>query len=198
MTEQEQVMTPTTRRRRATRRETALRDARIVRALAHGETIDEVAAREGLTLRRARERVSAVVARRAPGPTEDFVAVQIARLNEAMLIAYGAMQDGNLAAVDRVLKITREYDRYHGLALTLARGAGAAPGPEPLAAPVALALSPPVPAATIEAKFGSPALGSPALGLPNQGPAAQSPPEPLDGLAGQPTAAGKAAVCSDD
>jgi len=49
--------------------------------------------------------------------------VQIARLNEAMLIAYGAMKDGNLAAVDRVLKITREYDRYHGLALTLARRA---------------------------------------------------------------------------
>ena len=49
--------------------------------------------------------------------------MQIARLNEAMLIAYGAMKDGNLAAVDRVLKITREYDRYHGLALTLARRA---------------------------------------------------------------------------
>jgi hypothetical protein len=30
-----------------------------------------------------------------------------------------------MAAVDRVLKITREYDRYHGLALTLARGKAA-------------------------------------------------------------------------
>ncbi len=124
MTEQQQATLPTAKRKRATRRETVRRDARIVRALAHGELIDEVAAREGLTLRRVRERVAAVVARRAPGPTEDFVAVQIARLNEAMLIAYGAMQDGNLAAVDRVLKITREYDRYHGVALTLARGMG--------------------------------------------------------------------------
>ena len=64
-----------------------------------------------------------MVARRASEPSEDFVAVQIARHNEAMLIVYGAMKDGNLAAVDRVLKITREYDRYHGLALTLARRA---------------------------------------------------------------------------
>ncbi len=143
MVEQEPASVPTTKRKRATRRETAMRDARIVRALAHGEAIDEVAAREGLTLKRARERVAAVVARRTPGPTEDFVAVQIARLNEAMLVAYGAMKDGNLGAVDRVLRITREYDRYQGLALTLARGAGGgaggAAGGGAIAPPVALA-----------------------------------------------------------
>src|SRR5271165_6625177 len=128
--------------KRASRRETAQRDARIVRALAHGEPIDEVAAREGLSLKRARERVAAAVARRAPEPTENFVAVQIARLNEAMLIAYGAMKDGNLAAVDRVLKITREYDRYHGLALTLARRAGPSQ-PAPIAAPLSCLPAPP-------------------------------------------------------
>ncbi len=113
------------RRKRATKRATAMRDMRIVRALAHGESIDEIALREGLTLRRARERVAAVVARRALEPTETFIAVQITRLNETMLVAYAAMKGGNMAAVDRVLKITREYDRYHGLALTLARRAGA-------------------------------------------------------------------------
>src|SRR5271165_4501149 len=129
--------------KRASRRETAQRDARIVRALAHGEPIDEVAAREGLSLKRARERVAAVVARRAPEPTEYFVAVQIARLNEAMLIAYGAMKDGNLAAVDRVLKITREYDRYHGLALTLARRAGPSQSVGPIAAPLSCLPAPP-------------------------------------------------------
>ena len=147
MPDEQQASVPAAKRKRATRRETAIRDARIVRALAHGEAIDEVAAREGLTLKRARERVSAVVARRAPGVTEDFVAVQVVRLNEAMLVAYGAMRDGNLQAVDRVLKITREYDRYHGLALTLARGtAGAESGA--LAPPVALAaLAPPTLAA---------------------------------------------------
>ena len=124
---------------------------RIVRALAHGETIDEIAVREGLTLRRARERVASVVARRALEPTETFVAVQIARLNETMLVAYAAMKDGNMAAVDRVLKITREYDRYHGLALTLARRAGAAAAADGLAAPIALpALAAP---AALEAPF---------------------------------------------
>ncbi len=127
------------RRKRATKRATAMRDMRIVRALAHGESIDEIALREGLTLRRARERVAAVVARRALEPTETFIAVQITRLNETMLVAYAAMKDGNMAAVDRVLKITREYDRYHGLALTLARRAGATAEAHALGAPTALA-----------------------------------------------------------
>jgi hypothetical protein len=149
-----------------------------VRALAHGEPIDEVAAREGLTLKRARERVSAAVARRAPEPTEDFVAVQIARLNEAMLIAYSAMRDGNLAAVDRVLKITREYDRYHGLALTLARRAGTAED----AGADALALSPPGLTATIDSEAAR--ARSPALGLPEPSPAAQSRSEALGGSDG--------------
>ncbi len=136
-----------TKRKRSTKRETAIRDARLVRALARGEAIDEVAAREGLSLKRARERVAAVVARRAPEATDDFVAVQIARLNEAMLMAYGAMKDGNLAAIDRVVRITREYDRYHGLALTLARRAGADDATAALAAPPSLpALIPPAPA----------------------------------------------------
>ncbi len=137
MSETDETMALNPKRKRATRRETALRDARILRALAHGEAIDEVAAREGLTLKRARERVAAAVARRTLEPTETFVAVQIVRLNEAMLVAYGAMKDGNLAAVDRVVRITREYDRYHGLALTLARraGADAATGVEAIAPP---------------------------------------------------------------
>jgi hypothetical protein len=46
--------------------------------------------------------------------------MQIERLNEAMLVAYGAMSGGNLQAVDRVVKITREFDRYHGFARSLA------------------------------------------------------------------------------
>ena len=43
--------------------------------------------------------------------------MQIRRLSEAMLVAYSAMSGGNLKAVDRVVKIVRELDRYHGFAL---------------------------------------------------------------------------------
>jgi hypothetical protein len=122
------------RRKRSTRRETALRD---VRSLAIGVSLEEVAANEGLSPRRARERVSAMFASRKMDPPAEFVQLQIRRLSEAMIVAYGAMSSGNLKAVDRVVKITREFDRYHGFALSLAAlpPALASPAVQPALAP---------------------------------------------------------------
>ena len=127
-------------RKRSTKREMALRDARLIRALAAGQSIEEVAAREEIPLRRARERVSAILSRRPDSPAE-FANLQMRRLSEAMLVASAAMSQGNLEAIDRVLKITREFDRYAGLAEALA---AAAPPPAlaPIPAPL-LALAPP-------------------------------------------------------
>ena len=58
--------------------------------------------------------VREILARRMPGAPEEFVALQISRLNEALLVAYSAMSGQNLRAVDRVATIVREFDRYHG------------------------------------------------------------------------------------
>ncbi len=55
----------------------------------------------------------------------EFMALQVSRLHEALIVAYGAMSGANLEAVDRVVKIVRELDRYHGFA------ADAAPTPRP-------------------------------------------------------------------
>ncbi len=58
--------------------------------------------------------VSEILASRLPAPPEEFVAIQVSRLNEALLVAYSAMSPTNLRAVDRVVRIVRELDRYHG------------------------------------------------------------------------------------
>ncbi len=58
--------------------------------------------------------VSEILARRMPEPPAEFLALQVSRLNEAPLVAYGAMSGANLRAVDRVVRIVRELDRYHG------------------------------------------------------------------------------------
>jgi hypothetical protein len=63
-----------------------------------------------------REVVREILARRAPEPPAEFLAVQISRLSEALLVSYSAMSGGNLQAVDRVVKIVRALDRYHGFA----------------------------------------------------------------------------------
>ncbi len=54
------------------------------------------------------------LARRMPQPPEEFVAMQVSRLNEALLVAYSAMSPTNLKAVDQVVKFVRELDRYGG------------------------------------------------------------------------------------
>ena len=97
--------------------------------------------------KRMRALVQEILARRMPQPPAEFLAVQVGRLNEALIVAYGAMSVANLQAVDRVVKIVRELDRYRGFS------ASAAPAPAepfrlapPPRAPLALAAPPAEPA----------------------------------------------------
>jgi hypothetical protein len=115
------------KRRRATRREMAKRDLRFLEKLAAGVTIEEIAASEKISLSRARERKRAILANRAIDPPQEFIQLQIRRLNEAMLVAYSAVSAGDLKAVDQVIKVVRELDRYHGF--------GPYPGVRSFAAP---------------------------------------------------------------
>src|SRR5271157_4820565 len=102
--------------RNAARRRKAEREMRIVGFLNRGVSIAAVAAREGVTERGMRKYVRSVLARCAREPPAEFLALQVSRLNEALLVAYSAMSGGNLQAVDRVVRIVRELDRYHGFA----------------------------------------------------------------------------------
>src|ERR1700722_8725598 len=102
--------------RAAARLNKARREQKIVALLNSGVSISEIAAREGVTERRIRQRVQEILARRAPSAPAEFVALQGNRLNEALLVAYSAMANQNLGAGDRVVKIIRDLDRYHGLA----------------------------------------------------------------------------------
>jgi hypothetical protein len=103
-----------TGRRRITKRELAKRDLRLIEKLAAGATIEEIAASEKISLQWARERKRAILAERAIDPPHEFIQVQIRRLSEAMLVAYSSMTTGNVKAVDQVIKVVRELERYHG------------------------------------------------------------------------------------
>ncbi len=105
---------PRKRAPRATRDQMAERDARIVRSLAKGMTTVDIAKREGLSARRVRELTTEIFSRRRDAPPQSFLELQLTRLNEAMIVSYAAMGGGNLKAVDRVLRIVREFDRYYG------------------------------------------------------------------------------------
>jgi hypothetical protein len=132
------------KRLRATKREMAKRDLRFLEKLAAGVTIEELAASEGISPKWARERKRALLANRAIDPPHEFIKLQIRRLSEAMLVSYSAMSGGNLRAVDQVLKVVRELDRYHGFGpSSIAQSFGGAPiAPPPLALPAAPAALP--------------------------------------------------------
>jgi hypothetical protein len=102
--------------RNAARRRKADRERRIIGFLNRGVSVAELAARERVTERGMRKYVRGLLARRAPQPPAEFLALQVSRLNEALLVAYSAMSGANLQAVDRVVTIVRELDRYHGFA----------------------------------------------------------------------------------
>ncbi len=94
-----------------------VRDLRIFQKFAAGCSVEEIALRERVTQRRVRERLAAIFARQPVERPEDVARLQIRRLNEALFLSWGAMSAGNLSAVDRVVKITRQLDRYYGVSM---------------------------------------------------------------------------------
>ena len=77
--------------RRATRLEKAERERRVVSLLNRGVSIPEIAAQQGLSLKRMRNVVREILAERMPQPPAEFLALQVSRLNEALLVSYSAM-----------------------------------------------------------------------------------------------------------
>ncbi len=108
------------------------RERRIVDGLNRGVSMAELAAREGVTLRRMQILVKDILARRGPPAPAEYLALQVSRLNEAMIVAYGSMANGNLDAVDRVVRLVKEMDRFHGFF----PGRDADPAPPDRLAPV--------------------------------------------------------------
>jgi hypothetical protein len=128
--------------RRAKRQVKASRERRIIASLNRGVPVAVIAEWEDVGEKRMRALVRDILARRMPGPPAQFLAMQVSRLNEALLVSFDAMSGCNLQAVDRVVKIVRQLDRYHGFVAAERQGpSGAArleapaPGPIGLEAP---------------------------------------------------------------
>src|SRR5271163_16887 len=100
--------------RRAARRAKASRERRIIESLTRGVSVAEIAEWEDVGEKCMRALVRDILARRMPEPPAQFLAMQVSRLEEALRASFGAMSGANLQAVDRVVRILRELDRYHG------------------------------------------------------------------------------------
>lgn len=132
--------------RSAARRATAERKLRILERLTAGASVGRIARAEGLTIRRVRQIIAEMLAKREVDPPAGFVQLQIARLSDAMVVAHTRMMEGDLQAMDRLIRLTGELDRYHGFGRVGTAAAEPAPPPAALAAPApTLLLAQPAP-----------------------------------------------------
>ena len=99
--------------RKIPRRKAADQRLRILERLIAGLSVAHIARMESLTARRVRQIIGETLERREIDPPAAYAQLQIARLSEAMVVAHTMMTEGNLDAVDRVVKITAEIDRYY-------------------------------------------------------------------------------------
>ncbi len=89
-------------------------------------------------MRRVRQIIAETLDKREIDPPATYVKIQIARLNDAMAVAHVKMIEGDLQAIDRIVKLVGELDRYHGFGRV-----HAAPAPQATpAAPLQIAAAP--------------------------------------------------------
>jgi hypothetical protein len=122
-------------RRVAPRRATADRRLRILERLTTGLTVMHIGREERLTVTRIRQIIAQMLESREIDPPAGFVQIQIARISEAMIVARTMMMEGDLQAMDRLIKLTRELDRYHGFGEPTVSLPAAASPPRRLAGP---------------------------------------------------------------
>jgi hypothetical protein len=131
----EPPLAPQQARRSAARRATAERKLRILERLTAGASVGHIAHVENITIRRVRQIIADMLASREVDPPAGFVQLQIARLGDAMVVAHTMMMEGDLQAMDRLIKLTGELDRYHGFGRAEIAAAPQLPPPPRIAAP---------------------------------------------------------------
>jgi hypothetical protein len=92
--------------------ERIVRRHRIMERVQRGWTPQLIAEAEGLKPRRVREIIQETLARQAADPAGDHVRLQVARLDNALRLAGERVADGELVAIDRLLRVLRLLDRY--------------------------------------------------------------------------------------
>ena len=99
---------------RRTAYDRAMRANRIFARMLEGQSYAAIAEAEGLTVRRVREIVQQALDRFDIEPSQEYVLVQIARLDAALRLIERKIAEGKLGAVPHLIKVLEQLDRYHG------------------------------------------------------------------------------------
>src|ERR1700739_310324 len=95
---------------RARKAAPARRGPNILVALVSGEGVDAIAEKEGLSRKRVEKLLRDELRRRWVAPAEDYARLQIARLEAMSARLAASAENGDLPAIDRMLKILDRLD----------------------------------------------------------------------------------------
>ena len=117
-----------------------------------GHSHEHIAREMKVSVATVRREVDRVIAARRLDAPERYVHLQVARLNKALELVVSVVEADDIKAVEPLIKLVAQLDRYHGLA-----------GPAPLAPP-ARPLHLPPPPAPLALTHAAPALALEAEG----------------------------------
>ncbi|WP_158818310.1 hypothetical protein [Methylocapsa sp. S129] len=98
---------------RLTAHDRVIRRDRIFARMLEGQPYHAIAAAEGITQRHVRKIVQEALKKDNVDPKQDFVLVQIARLEGALRLIEQKMLEGKLNAIDRLVKVLERLDLYY-------------------------------------------------------------------------------------
>ncbi|THD47641.1 MAG: hypothetical protein E7774_04370 [Bradyrhizobium sp.] len=93
-------------------RDRDLRRLRILAQVQAGESYASIGRAEGLSRERVRQIVAQALSAGESETRIDHARLQIARLEPALRLAAGAVAEGDLAAIDRLLRVLDRLDKY--------------------------------------------------------------------------------------
>jgi hypothetical protein len=93
--------------------ERALRRDRIFAKLLDGQSIDSIAVEEKITPRRVRQIIEQALQQWDADPVQDYVGMQIARLEPALRLIEQKIAAGDVKVVDKLIKVLSQLDKYH-------------------------------------------------------------------------------------
>jgi hypothetical protein len=93
--------------------ERAARSDRIFARLLEGQSTEAIATDEGVSARRVRKIVQEALERWDADPVQDYVGVQIARLESALRVIEQKIAEGDVKVVEKLVKVLGQLDKYH-------------------------------------------------------------------------------------
>ena len=87
---------------------------RILAALLTGASVEKIAEKQAISPKRVEKLLRDELHKQWIAPAQDYARIQVARLETMLAKLTAKAEKGDIAAIDRILRVLDRLDRYHG------------------------------------------------------------------------------------